>query len=858
MIRKILSSLALLCALAGCRPAAEIYNMKCEGVDEPLNVENPSPRFTWAYSDKCDLSFVEAGSKVKIALSEAELEAGNLVENLESFKDYFWKVTAWNADGSIEYNSPVAHFATGALNAEDWTASWIDDGIDKDDYRAPMMRKSFNIEKPVLNARLYYSAAAYAKVALNGADVTDCALNPGYTDYADRSLYVAYDVKLKGGENVLSAVLGNGFYNEIQPVGTWGFEKAPWRGRARFFAELHINYMDGTAEVIPTDASWKTTADGPYVSNCIYTGDIYDARKEIKGWNEAGFDDSAWSNAVEIDPCVKLTAQTMPRIGIEKTYDAVDFWSFGDSLYVYDFGVNIAGLVTMSVEGEAGTRIDITHGEIMRDNGRMEMGNIACYHKWMEDYDFQTDTYYLSGEGRETWTPSFGYHGFRYVEVKTSAPVKLDRNSLKANYIHTLVPSVGTMESSEPIFNKIWEMTRRTYKNNFHSIITDCPHREKNGWTADNNLSTEIGLLNFDMESYFRKFVSDVIDNQRPDGTISGIIPDWGWGFGGTGSGDWIGPVWDAAIWMIPNMLYNYTGDLGWVDSIWPVYEKYLAYLETREEEDGLPTYGIGDWVYYKVPTDTHYSTPCFYYNDYMMMAKFAGLTGRDAEPYLAKAAKIREAINAKYYDPETHTYAGGTMAAQGMALYLGIVPEGDEQAVADALNDMVTANNGLLEFGSVGSKMCLRMLTKYGHVQTAYTMATKEEAPSWGWWIKLGLTSLPETWALDPTFKDASLDHVFLGDVTAWYVNDLAGINYDPEKPGFENIIIRPHTPEGLDWIRASYKSNRGMICSGWKHLANGTYRFDIDIPVGTTAVFVAPDGTETALKSGHNTIKL
>jgi len=845
-------------AVLACNKTTDIYNMKCEGVQEPLNVENNLPRFTWAYSDNCDPSFVEAGYEIRMAASAGELEAGYLVAATESFQDYYWQVIAWNEDSTIVYTSPVAHFATGALKPSDWSAKWINDGLDKEDYRSPMMRKSFLIEKPVYKARLFYSAAAYAKVALNGEDLFDTALNPGYTDYEDRSLYLAADVNVSEGENVLSAVLGNGFFNEIQPVGTWGFETASWRDRARFFAELHIEYMDGSKEIIPTDSSWKTCADGPYLSNCIYTGDIYDARKEIKGWNRPGFDDSDWADALEVDSGVKMTAQIMPRIGVEKTLDAVDFWSFGDSLYVYDFGVNIAGLVTMTVEGVAGTRIDITHGEIMRESGRMEMGNIACYHKWMENYDFQTDTYYLSGEGSETWTPSFSYHGFRYVEVKTSAPVKLNRKSLKANYIHTLVPSVGTMTCSEPIFNKIWEMTRRTYKNNFHSIVTDCPHREKNGWTADNNLSTEIGLLNFDMESYFRKFVDDVIDNQRPDGTISGIIPDWGWGFGGTKSGDWIGPVWDAAIWMIPNMLYNYTGDLSWVDRIWPVYEKYLSYLKTREEADGLPTYGIGDWVFYKVPTDTHYSTPCFYYNDYMMMAKFAGLTGRDAAPYLAKAAKIKDAINAKFYDAENHTYAGGTMAAQGMALYLGIVPEGDEQAVADALNDMVIANNGLLEFGSVGSKMCLRMLTKYGHVQTAYGMATKQEAPSWGWWIKLGLTSLPETWALDPTFKDASLDHVFLGDVTAWYVNDLAGINYDPANPGFENIIIRPHTPEGLDWIRASYNSNRGFINAGWKHLKNGSYRFDIDIPIGSNAVFVNPDGTETPLKSGHNTIKL
>lgn len=841
-------------SLASCSHQSEIENMKCEYVVSPRVVDVQNPVFTWSYSSSADESFVEAGHQIRIASCMNDLKEGKSVFQLESFRDYFWQVTVWNADSSIVYVSPVAEFSTGALTMSDWAADWISDGCDKNEYAAPMLRKSFAVEKPVSSARLYFSAAAYARTRLNGEPLANAVLEPGYTAYDCRNLYTMYDVtdKVCRGENVLTAVLGNGFYNAIQPVATWGFENARWRGRARFFCELHLKYEDGTSEIVKTDETWKCAEDGPYLSNNIYTGDIYDARKEISGWEKPGFDDSLWhSVSVVAAPSDTLTAQLMPPIGVEDILEPVAFRNYGDSVYVYDFGKNIAGFCEMTIRGEEGTKVTLEYGELVKDNGRVEMGNIVVYHQWMPDYDLQKDIYYMRGGRPETWEPSFCYHGFRYVEVKTDKPVKLDESSLKAKYIHTLVPSVGKFESSNELFNTIWDMTRRTYKNNFHSIITDCPHREKNGWTADSFLAVELGLLNYDGISFYHKWIDDVVDNIRPDGRISGIMPDHGWGYL-----DWIGPVWDATIFIIPNTMYNFTGDVSQIEKLWPVYERYLEYLKTREDEDGLVTYGIGDWVYHKVPTETKYSSPCFYYYDYCLMAKFARLIGRDPEPFEEKAKAIKNAINVKWFNPETNRYAGGTMAGQAIALYLGVVPADKEQAVADELAKMVDANGGFLEFGSMGSKMALRMLTRYGYVDKAYEMAVKEECPSWGWWVKQGFTTLAETWELSSEFKDASVDHVFLGDVSAWYVNDLAGINFDPERPGFEHIIIRPYFPQGLDWVDASYDSIKGKIRSAWKHTSSGRTEYEIEIPIGTEATLILPDGSSRKLRNGSQTL--
>ena len=432
--------------------------------------------------------------------------------------------------------------------------------------------------------------------------------------------------------------------------------------------------------------------------------------------------------------------------------------------------------------------------------------------------------------------------------------MKLDASSLTALKVHTDVPSVGEFHCSNEVFNQIWVMARRTYLNNLHSIFTDCPQREKNGWTADNFLTTELSLLNFDTAPYFlNKWVYDVIDNIREDGRISGIMPDWGWGYD-----DWIGPVWASSIFSIAEYLYDYTGEIDHIKLLWPVWKRYLDYLKTREEADGLPTYGIGDWVYLNVATPTEFTTPCFYYKDYCVMTRFASLMGEDPAPYAAKAEAIRNAINAKWFNCETDLYANGSQAAQGVALYMGIVPEGREQAVADNLARSIEENNYLLEFGSMGSKTVPRMLTKYGHVQTAYDMAAKKESPNWGGWIEKGMTTLCETWVLRPDWKDASLNHAFLGDVAAWYVSDLAGISAEESAPGFEHSVIAPHFPEGLDHVSARYDSVRGRIVSSWKRTGD-KISVEVDIPVGCTAEFRSCDGSVVReLSAGHNSLEI
>lgn len=830
MEKNIIILLTILLAVS-CGPKASLENPRCEYQVNPINIDESCPRFSWEFSAADDMqrsyrirvatdavfkNLVWDSGVVESALQRA-VYAGPA---LKSHTTYYWQV-AVKMVGGAHPACGVQTFETAFLSDTSWQAKWISDSHDKEFAPAPMLRKSFNIGKDVDKARLYISAAAYYKLKINGKSAGPLTLDPGYTDYSKRNLYSTIDVTdlLVQGDNVLAAVLGNGFYNEIEPVATWNFEKAHWRGRARMIAELHITYKDGSKEIVPTDSSWKT-ATGPSLSNNIYSGEIYDARQEIPGWDAPGYDDSAWATATAVDaPAPLLVAQQNPPAVVCEELQAVDMKKFSDTLYVFSFEKNISGVSSLTLNGaEPGTKITLRHGELKNADGSLQMGNIDIYFYPKPDFEMQTDIYYAKG-GEEEFTPSFTYHGFQFVEVASSKPLNLTKESLKALFIHTDVEPVGRFECSNDLVNKINAATKLTYLDNLVSIPTDCPHREKNGWTADANLAMDIALLNYDGITFYEKWVNDMADSQNAEGNVPGIVPTAGWGYE-----DWIGPVWASAFCMIPDALMRYYGDTKAIETIFDTCDRYLDYLGRRLDPDGTVTYGIGDWVYYDTPTPTDYSTSLFYYWQNVLMTRFAGILGRDAKKYQEKAEFLKDLINQKHFNKETCLYGNGSQAGQGMALMFDIVPQEYRQKVAANLNQSIVDNGYMLDFGSVGSKFVPRVLAEYGYAETVYKMMCQETVPSWGAWLKQGLTTLAERWALDMVgFRDSSANHVFLGDISAWMVKYLAGIRFEMDADGGCTLAFKPCTPEGLDWAKAEYKSVRGLIKSEWHRTAGG-----------------------------------
>lgn len=847
----------------------EITEMKCEYQTFPIGIDAQKPRFVWNYSSTDNAGFIQKAFKIEIASNKEVLlknESGDIWSSdlvnseisfveyngeatLKSHAKYYWKVKAWGASSDKSIESKIDSFETAKLYQDDWKASWITDQFDKEYGPAPMLRKTFEVNKAVCKARAYVSATAYYQLLINGSDAQVHSLEPGYTHYDKRNLYIIIDVTslLKEGKNAVGAVLGNGFYNEAAPVATWDFEKARWRDRSKLIMELHVWYTDGSKEVILTDKTWKTST-GASVYNNIYSGERYDARLEKSGWSNPDYDGSTWQQAIETKaPSPLLVAQQVEPVKVVKEIPAVSMKSFGDTLYVFDFGINLTGVCRINLKGEKDTKVTLMHGELKKDNGRIEMRNIDIYYNPMKDIEFQTDTYYMKGGEVETFAPKFTYHGFQYVEVKSDKPLKFKKEDVTALFMHSAVEQVGHFSCSNELFNKVWEATLRSYVGNLHSIPTDCPQREKNGWTADAHVIIDLALLNYDGIKLYEKWMDDFIDNQLPAGNISGIIPSSGWGYD-----DWIGPVWDAALFIIPTAIEKYYGDTRTIHKLYATCERYLQYLKNREDANGTVTYGIGDWVFYKAQTPTDYTTTCFYYYDNKLMAHFAEVTGNDPTPYLNKAQSLKEFINTKYFDAEKAIYANGTQAAQAVALGLGIVPEEYTQKVADKLNQIIVDNNYFLDFGVLGSKYVPRVLTEYGYVETVYRMAAKEEAPSWGNWIKSGLTTLGETWVLSPEFRDASVNHVFLGDISSWMTRSIAGIDCDERVPGFSKIVIKPHYVKDLTWAKGEYKSVRGTIKSEWKREGN-KITLMVVIPENTSAI-VYTDKKEN-VKGGKHT---
>ena len=842
------------------KPKFTVSTMRCEYLSDPLGLDTQKPRFTWNY-ETSQKDFTQKYYQINVSSTSELLRKGiadvwnsGKIENGRSYSEYqgkplsadtkyYWNVVVWDNAGVQSKPSLTASFEMAKLIPSDWKAQWITDKHDKDFEQSPLFRKTFTVDKKIKSARAYICGLGYYELFLNGERVGKNYLDPGYTHFDKRVLYVTHDVTslVKSGNNAVAAVLGNGWYNE-QSIAVWDFNKARWRNRPQLICEIKITFTDNTVQTIASDKSWKTNT-GAYLYNSIYSGDIYDARLEEEGWKSTPFNDKSWQSAtITKAPAPILQAQIMPAIKITKEITPLSVKSFGDSIYVFNMGENFAGLCRLKVKGEAGTKITIKHGELLKANGRLEQGNINVYYHPVQPKEiFQTDVYTLKGGGKEeVFTPGFSYHGFQYVEVQSSLPIAMTTNNLTGLFMHTDLTPTGNFSCSNELLNTIWNASVQSYKSNIHSIPTDCPQREKNGWTADAHVAVDLGLQNFDGILFYEKWMNDFVDNQNEKGEIAGIIPSSGWGYG-----EWPGPVWDAALFIIPDALYHYYNDTKAISKVYKTCEIYLDYL-MKKEKDGLLTFGLGDWVYYKAITPNDYTSSCYYYYDYVMMARFATLMGKDATLYQQKSEKIKELINAKYFNSVTGVYANGTQTAQALALYLGIVPPGKEQAVAAKLQSVVQSTNHFLDFGLLGSKTVPAMLTKFGFVEDAFKMVTKETAPSWGYWVKdRGYSTLAETWTLSPKFNDASLNHVFMGDVSAWMINTLTGINSDPSTPGFSHFIVHPYFVNELDWVKGEYHSVNGLIRSEWKR--NGKQIvLTVTVPANTSATIVADKSYE------------
>lgn len=852
----LISSMSLLKLFAQNENSCVPTNLRCEHLARPLGIDRQSPRFSWYLSDtrngaKQTAYQIAVGkdslvlSKGKGAIWKKQISGDQMLTTytgkaLEPCTRYYWSISVWDKDKK-KSQPVVSSFETGLLTQRNWQGKFISDGKDMESRDTPYFRKQISLNKEVESARAYIVAAGLYELSINGEKVGDHYLDPAFTDYGKRLLYVTHDVTnlLQQGKNAIGVILGNGWYNH-QPVAEWNFHNAPWRDRPSFCMDIRIRYTDGTEEIIASDNSFKTNS-GPITFNAIYLAENHDFRKDMPNWNKPSFDDSSWQTATEVEkPDVIISSQTMHPIRITDFRKPIEVKKLSDTLYLYNFGQNWSGITTFTAQGEAGTKVKLRHGEqldsrgkrLFDDNNTQFYQNVnepLKYGKHPEDELFQTDVLILDGK-KNTFTPHFNYKGFQYVEVSSDKPLEQDKQDMTSHFIHTDLPQIGTFECSDSLINSLWRATNYSYLSNLVGYPTDCPHREKNGWTGDAHLAIETALFNYDGITLYEKWLADHRDNMYENGRLHCIIPSGGWG------GDIVD--WTCSVTLIPWAIYEFYGDQTCLRDNYTEMKRHTDYWLSKFPDGLVGDAGLGDWVPHKAVANRELSASIYHYKNADIMSRTAKLFGYEEEHkyYKNEAEKIKAAINNKYLNKETGIYASGYQTEQSMPLYWGIVPEELKAKVEERLSERVHMDKDHLDFGIMGCKTVLNALTESGHVEQAFRMVTQQDYPSWGNWVRQGATTLFENWDYNGLAWGYSQNHIMYGEIGAWFYKALAGINFDPQQPGFKNILLKPHFVKELTYVKASYHSPYGEIISAWKRVGDKVI-YQVTIPANTTA---------------------
>ena len=840
-------------------------DLQCEYLKNPMGIDAAHPRLIWKLKDArkgaaqtayqlivgTDSQAVSKGVGAHWQTGQVNSAAQLVIyegQPLQAFTKYYYAVKVWDHNKQPSPLSAVNSFETGMLHMGNWQGAWISDSRDITVKPAPYFRKTFTINKKIRSARAYIAVAGLYEVYFNGVKIGNHRLDPMYTRFDKRTLYLTHDItaQLKSGKNAIGVLLGNGWYNH-QSTAVWNFDKAPWRNRPTFCMDVRITYEDGSVETIATAKDWKT-ALSPIIFNSIYTGEHYNAQLEQPGWSTPAFDDSKWNPVVyRAAPSSNIVAQAMQPIRAVETVPARSVRVFNDTNYVFNLGRNISGVSRITVKAPAGTVIKLKHGERLLPNGHVDQSNIDVHYRPVgTDDPFGTDIFITSGKGVESFSPRFNYKGFQYVEVTSSAGITLSKTSLTGYFMHSDVPPVGTFATSNTTINKIWSATNSSYLSNLFGYPTDCPQREKNGWTGDAHIASETGLYGFDGITIYEKWLADHQDEQRSNGVLPSIIPTGGWG------DEWgNGPDWTSTIAIIPWNIYLFYGDTTLLSRCYNNIKLYVDNID-QQYATGLTTWGLGDWVPVKSKTPVELTSSIYYFVDAGILAKAAKLLGRqqDADKYTALATKIRNAINSKYLNAATGIYGNGVQTELSAPLCWGVVPDSLRSKVAANLAKRVQADSNHLDVGLLGTKAILNALSENGYADLAYTLAAQETLPSWGWWIVNGATTLYENWPIDAK-SDISLNHIMFGEIGAWLYKGLGGIKPDPAKPGFKNILLQPHFVAALDHCEATHQSPYGTIVSSWKRSGKKIV-YTVVVPANCTAELTL-DGKKETLVAGR-----
>ena len=724
---------------------------------------------------------------------------------------------------------------------------------------APIFRRKFTAQETD-KAEILIGAAGFYKLFVNGKDVTKGELAPYISNPDELVYYDRYDVSecIKDGENGIAVLLGNGFQNN--PGGSaWDFDKARWRSAPKFAMRLSLVAEDETVNNIESDESFKV-CDSPILFDDFRCGEYYDATLEIDNFHSIDFDDSSLKNAIKVlSPCGEKRLCTTAPI---RFYGELKPVSVTRQLngWLYDFGENNTGICKLTIDAKAGQKITLYYGEWLKD-GVFCRDNIRFWHRSDLQREFVQKSEYTCKEGKQTHTPSFIYNGFRYVFVEGITEGQATEDLLTYLKMSSLKENAGKFTCSDDVINKIQEITVRSDISNFNYFPTDCPQREKNGWTADASLSAEQMLLNLYPEKCYKEWMRNIYKALNDKGQLPGIVPTGGWGY------DWgNGPAWDNVIINLPYYTYIYRGDKEILEELSTPLMRYLNYLFSRLDENGLMEIGLGDWCQ-PGRNEGDYETPLVVTDtiltyDIATKAAFVyDVLGQEPQRQfaLALSQRVKAAFRENLLDKQSGAVKGNTQTGQAMAIFYGLLTDEEKPKAFNLLLKYIEAADGHFNTGVLGGRVIYRVLAENGEVDLAYNMIVRPDYPSYGNWVKRGATTLWEGFYPE-NGRVLSLNHHFWGDVSAWFYTYLAGIRINPTGKDVINLDIMPLFPKKLDSVSAYHDTPVGRISVSWERTSEESIILKIEAAeklhgkIVLTEGFTFLDGSkEKTLASGN-----
>ncbi len=723
---------------------------------------------------------------------------------------------------------------------------------------SPLLRKIFVIQRAPARAVLTIGCAGFYDVYVNGNKITKGILAP-YISNPDHIVYYdEYDIAayLQPGKNILGIQLGNGMQNAFGGE-IWDFDKADFRGSPRVAFSIEITDIAGEEYHFEADTNVKV-APSAVLMDDIRCGCFYDARDEISDWAAIDFSDSNWCNALKAETprgerriCEAeaiLPIRTLKPISIRKctvapfrpanavSKDCSDFPTKEREGWLYDFGITCAGIETLKIKGFRGQKIDLQFGEYLDENGNPDISNVQFY----PDGFSQRDIYILKSDDEEIFEPKFTYHGARYCIVYGIRDDQATEDLLTFTVYSSELNERANFRCSDVTLNRLQAMARNSTLSNFYYFPTDCPQREKNGWTGDAAISCEQTVMNLTPEKSYREWMHNIVKAQNDDGMIPGIVPTSTWGYG-----KGFGTAWDCVLAYIPYYEYIYRGDKTIMEESAHALFRYADFISRKRNKRGTMAFGLGDWcpvTELKAPLEFTCSVMGM---DYLEKCAYMfGVMGMTLQKdFCEKLYKeIRAAVRKHLVDFNTMMAAGRCQTSQSMAIYYNVFEEGEKPKAFETLIDIIEGDGEHVDFGFIGVRPIFRVLCDFGRADLAYKMIARPDYPSYGNWVQRGYTALPENFHPENEFPD-SLNHHNYSDVSAVFMRYFAGLKVNPYQEDCNEINIEPCFIENLTDVTAFYNSTLGKVSISWERTDSGI-SLTVEKPEGIYGEIKLPRG--------------